>query len=116
MARATQNRIHRLHNPSATEPPLIENGLLLGRPVHEVSFMDVSNPAVTATSYVAVHGSFDQYVIADRIGLTVEFIPHLFSPTNQRPTGQRGWFAYKRTGANVTVADAFRILRVTTAA
>ena len=36
---------------------------------------------------------FENYVIADRLGMTVEFIPHLFGTANQRPTGQRGLLA-----------------------
>lgn len=67
---------------------------LLGRPTYEAEDMDGAiNPAVTATNYVAVLGDFDNYVIADRIGMTVEFIPHLMG-ANQRPAGQRGWYAY----------------------
>ena len=42
----------------------------------------------------------DNYVIADRVGMSIEFIPHLFGG-NRRPTGQRGWYAYYRVGANV---------------
>jgi HK97 family phage major capsid protein len=64
---------------------------------------------------VAVVGDFSNYVIADRIGLTVEFIPHLFQQTTAgsgfgRPTGQRGWFAYYRTGADSVNDAAFRML------
>jgi HK97 family phage major capsid protein len=59
---------------------------------------------------VAVVGDFSNYVIADRIGLTVEFIPHLFGTANGRPRGQRGWFAYYRTGADSVNDAAFRML------
>jgi hypothetical protein len=33
------------------------------------------------------------YLIADRLGMSVELIPHLFGATNRFPTGQRGLFA-----------------------
>ena len=52
--------------------------LLLGRPVYEAEDFDAS---VTATedNNLMVFGDFGQgYIIADRIGTTVELIPHLF--------------------------------------
>jgi HK97 family phage major capsid protein len=64
----------------------------------------------SANNRIAVVGDFSNYVIADRIGLTVEFIPHLFGTTNGRPKGQRGWFAYYRTGADSVNDAAFRML------
>ena len=33
-------------------------------------------------------------------------------PTNRFPTGQRGLYAYGRTGAGVTMPNAFRYLEV----
>ena len=44
-------------------------------------------------------GDFKQFVIADRTGATAEFIPHLFSTANGRPTGERGVFFMWRTGS-----------------
>jgi HK97 family phage major capsid protein len=86
--------------------------LLLGRPAYEAEDMDgVIN--ATQENYMAVFGDFENYVIADRIGMTVEFIPHLFGTANGRPTGQRGWYAYYRTGAQVVNTAAFKMLNVT---
>jgi HK97 family phage major capsid protein len=86
--------------------------LLLGRPAYESEDMDgVIN--ATQENYMAVFGDFENYVIADRIGMTVEFIPHLFGTANGRPTGQRGWYAYYRTGAQVVNTAAFKLLNVT---
>jgi HK97 family phage major capsid protein len=59
-----------------------------------------------------IYGDFSNYVIADRIGMTVEFIPHLVG-ANRRPTGQRGWYAYYRVGADSVNDGAFRMLNVT---
>jgi HK97 family phage major capsid protein len=82
---------------------------LLGRPVYEAEDMDGTLTAST-TNYIAIIGDFQQgYVIADRIGTTVELIPHLFG-SNRRPTGQRGWYAHVRHGAGVVDAGAFRML------
>lgn len=86
-------------------------GQLLNHPVAIAEAMDgVINAA--AENYVLVVGDFENYVIADRIGTTVEFIPHLFGAAG-RPTGQRGWYAYVRHGAGVVNSNAFRLLNVT---
>lgn len=84
--------------------------LLVGRPAYENEGMDSSLTGST-TNYVLIFGDFDNYVIADRIGTTVEFIPHLFG-SNQRPTGERGWYAYYRTGADSVNDAGFRMLNV----
>ena len=89
---------------------------LLGRPVGEAEAMDgVINAAATEDNFVLAFGNFDNYVIADRVGMSIEFIPHLFGG-NQRPTGQRGWYAYYRGGANVVDPGAFKVLNVATSA
>lgn len=90
---------------------------LLGRPVYEAEDMDGVITAA-AENYMAIFGDFQNFVIADRIGMTVEFIPHLFQQTTAgtgfgRPTGQRGWFAYYRTGSNCVNSGAFKMLNVT---
>ena len=50
------------------------------------------------------------YRIIDRIGATVEVIPHIFGTVAGRPTGQRGVFYYARVGGSVTVPNALRVL------
>jgi HK97 family phage major capsid protein len=85
--------------------------VLLGRQVAEAEAMDGTINA-SAENYAMVFGDFGQYTITDRLGFTVELIPHLFG-ANRRPTGQRGWFAWYRTGADVLVDGAFRLLNVT---
>ncbi len=64
----------------------------------------------TTGSNLAVFGDFQSYVITDRLGMAVEFIPHLVG-ANRRPTGQRGWFAYYRVGADVVNPNGFRLLQ-----
>ncbi|RSS59790.1 phage major capsid protein [Streptomyces sp. WAC01280] len=89
---------------------------LLGRPALEAEDMDGTfDAAATANNYLAVYGDFSNYVIADRVGMTVEFIPHLVG-ANQRPTGQRGWYAYYRVGADSVNDAAFRMLNLATTA
>lgn len=83
---------------------------LLGRPVYEAS--DISGTITNAVK-MAIFGNFSRYKIVDRVGLTVDVIPHLFG-ANRRPTGERGIYAYWRNGAKVTDANAFRALVGTT--
>lgn len=84
---------------------------LLGRPALESEDMDgVVN--ATQDNYLMVYGDMQSYVIADRVGMTVEFIPHLVG-ANRRPTGQRGWYAYYRVGADSVNDGAIRLLNVT---
>ncbi|WPP30035.1 phage major capsid protein [Streptomyces sp. CL7] len=88
---------------------------LLGRPALEAEDMDASfDPAAAGDNHLVVYGDFSNYVIADRVGMTVEFIPHLVG-ANRRPTGQRGWYAYYRVGADSVNDAAFRMLNVATA-
>ncbi|MFF4847998.1 phage major capsid protein [Streptomyces sp. NPDC001194] len=86
-------------------------GQLLGRTALESEDMDGTVTAA-AENYLAVYGDWSNYVIADRVGVTVEFIPHLVG-SNRRPTGQRGWYAYYRVGADSVNDGAFRMLNVT---
>ncbi|MFH9769013.1 phage major capsid protein [Streptomyces microflavus] len=85
--------------------------LLLGRRALEAEDMDGS---VTATqdNYALVYGNFDSYVIADRVGMSVEFLPQLMG-ANGRPKGQRGWYAWYRVGADSVNDGAFRMLNIT---
>lgn len=66
--------------------------------------------AGTSTDPLLVVGDFQNYLVAQRAGMQVEFLPMLFDVTNNRPTGQRGWFAWARIGADVINDHAFRLL------
>lgn len=90
---------------------------LLGRTMWENSNMDGSiNPSATETNYPLVYGSFGEgFVIVDRLGSTLELVPHLFG-ANRRPTGQRGALLWFRTGSNVVAPQAFRMLSIPTTA
>lgn len=91
--------------------------LLLGRPMNEISNLDGTlNPAATENNYPIVYGDFARgMVIVDRIGSTIELVPHLFG-ANRRPTGQRGALLWFRTGSDVVIPNAFRLLSVPTTA
>lgn len=84
---------------------------LIGRSAVEAEAMDgVVN--ATQDNYSLLFGDFENFVVTDRLGMAVEFIPHLVG-ANRRPTGQRGWFAYYRIGSDVTNSNGFRLLDVT---
>ena len=68
---------------------------------------------LTAGSAIMLFGDFRYFAIIDRIGMTVEVIPHLFGSTNQRPIGSRGLLAYWRNTSKVLSAAAFRKLVTT---
>lgn len=87
-------------------------GLLLGRGAYEAEGMDGVITAL-ADNYALIFGDFTNYVIADRIGMMVEFVPMLFATANNLPTGQKGWFASARLGADSVNDGAFRLLNVT---
>jgi HK97 family phage major capsid protein len=78
---------------------------ILGKPAYEVS--DMSTALNTVTSVGFVYGDFSQYLIADRIGMAVEFVPLLHSAGNALPNGRRGWYCYWRTGADAVTNTAF---------
>jgi HK97 family phage major capsid protein len=82
---------------------------LFGKTTYESPYMnDVTTG--TGTTELAVVGDFSNYVIARRGGMSVELVPTLFDVTNNRPTGQRGWFAYARIGGNSVNDLGFRML------
>lgn len=66
----------------------------------------------TTGSKIAVAGDFQQYLIVDRVGMSVMYEPMVKDSATARPTGQAGWFAYWRVGADALVPGAFRVLTV----
>ncbi len=92
---------------------------LSGYQAYESSDMDavLPNAAASADNFGLLFGDFMQgYYIVDRVGLNVELIPHLFHTDNNLPKGQRGFYAWFRTGAEVVNAKAISMLSIPTAA
>ena len=84
-------------------------GPWLGYRKYEASAMTY---ATTTGTKIAVAGDFRAgFVIVDRIGLQIEVIPHLFG-ANRRPTGQRGVYAFWRSGSKAVNPNALRYLEV----
>ncbi len=82
---------------------------LLGQPIYECSTM--AN-AVSAGANILLAGNFAEYYIVDRIGMSVLYDPLIRSTGNNRPTGQAGWYAFWRVGADVVDPSAFRLLQL----
>ena len=86
---------------------ITNRNVVLDSPVVRASDMP---SATTSGNFLAVLGDFSQYIIYDRLGVNVEFIPNVVDGSGI-PTGQRGLVAYKRVGANVSDVNAFRLLK-----
>lgn len=83
--------------------------LLNGRPVILSDYAPAVATTTTARNILAV-GDFSNYVLAQRAGMSVEVVPHVFGTTTNRPTGERGLFAYARVGADSVLDTSFRLL------
>lgn len=108
-----QNSIRQLGttDPNFSANITVSDGVtpLFGQPYPVNDFMQ-DDPAGTGTQALLVVGDFRQYLVAQRAGMTVELVPHLFATANNRPSGQRGYFAWARIGADVLIPGAFRLL------
>ena len=83
---------------------------LLGRRVIETDYAP-SFTGTTGAANLLVVGDFSNYVIAQRAGMNMELVPHVFDVTNNRPTGQRGFFTWARHGMDSVADNAFRLLQ-----
>ena len=92
---------------------------IIGKAAYESSAMDGVIAAATKDNILAV-GDPQTYLIYDRLGTSMEFVPNLMGTTAGTVIGQRAWVAHHRTGANLTVGHAanttvgFRLLQAST--
>jgi HK97 family phage major capsid protein len=101
-------------NPTAGNP-----GQFLGIRYEEASGLDNAqdiDDTASADNFVAVVGDWRKFVVVDRVGLSVEYIPHLFGGTANYPTGERGWYAFWRSGSDSVADDHFRMYSIPTTA
>jgi HK97 family phage major capsid protein len=112
-SRPVMNTVYRLVPEASTaEPKFVPEtrDQILGQKWTEVSAMTAGT---ASGGTVLCYGDYRQaYTIVDRIGMSVEIIPHLFGTVANRPTGQRGLYAYWRTGAIVTNPNAVWSLKI----
>jgi HK97 family phage major capsid protein len=90
---------------------LAEGGIgnLFGRPVRTTDYAPEFT-GTTGAANILVVGDFSNFLVAQRAGMNLELVPHLFGAQG-RPTGQRGWFAYARHGFDSVNDLGFRILQ-----
>jgi len=86
-------------NVGTDNPPM-----MLGLPFYEASAMDAVNG--TGTHKNLCLGDFSQLVIVDRQPSVLLFDPLVLAQASALPTGQRGWYSWARTGADITTAGA----------
>jgi HK97 family phage major capsid protein len=91
-----------------TDLPGPNPSTLIGYPAHKVSTMETS--LATGKLFLCL-GDFSRFLIVDRVGMSIELIPHLVGGVANYPTGQRGYFAYWRNTSQVLVVDAFRVTK-----
>ena len=81
--------------------------VILDSPVKRASSV---TSTTTSGNIVAVLGDFSEFIIYDRLGINVEFMPIVVDGSGL-PTGQRGLVAYKRVGSDAADPNAFRFLK-----
>lgn len=105
--RKANNNNHGLYSVDLTAEGLV---VVNGRPWYKTDYAPAFT-GTTGTVNLLVVGDFSNYLIAQRAGMTVENVPHLFGITNARPLGQRGLFAHARWGADSVNDNAFTLLK-----
>ena len=81
---------------------------LLGAPIYESTTMTSS---VSSGSLEAIIGDFGQYIIVDRVGVSMIYDPLVQGAGGILPSGQAGWFMFWRVGANLTTVNGFRVMK-----
>jgi HK97 family phage major capsid protein len=79
---------------------------LLGKPAYESSAMDDD---MTEGNLVVIYGDFQYFLIAEKIGMTVELDPHV-RDTNGKWTGDRALLMHYRNSSVILADNAFRAL------
>ncbi len=90
---------------------------LLGQPIYEGSDMPsalTGASGLTGTgSATLLFGDFGQFIIADRVGVSMLYEPMVKGSTNaQLPVGEAGWYMFWRTSSAISTTAAFRYLTI----
>jgi HK97 family phage major capsid protein len=81
---------------------------LLGAPIYESTTMDSS---VAINALEAIFGDFRQFIIVDRVGVSMIYEPLIKDQATARPTGQAGWYMFWRFGSQISTVNAFRVMK-----
>jgi len=85
-----------------------------GRPVVVTDYAPTfsgSVPGTTGAQNILVVGDASNYLFAQRAGMSIEQVPLVIGSSGQRPTGQRGMFAWARNGGDSVNDTGFRLLQ-----
>ena len=91
---------------------------LLGQPVYESSDMASGTTGTSAASGTAsttlLFGDFGQFIIADRVGVSMLYDPLIkgTGASAQLPAGEAGWYMFWRTSSAISTTAAFRYLTI----
>lgn len=80
---------------------------LVGAPIYESTSMD---SGLAVGTKLMIFGDFGQYIIVDRVGVSMIYDPLVQGSGGILPSGQAGWFMFWRVGANLTTTNAFRVM------
>lgn len=83
---------------------------LKARRAYENDYFD-ELPSDTSSANLLVVGDWRNFLVAQRAGMSIEFIPHVFDTSTGAPTGQRAWFAWARVGSDSINDLGFRLLQ-----
>ena len=81
---------------------------LLGAPIYESTTMTSS---VASGALEAIVGDFGQFLIVDRVGVSMIYDPLVQGTGGILPSGQAGWFMFWRVGSNLTTVNGFRVMK-----
>jgi HK97 family phage major capsid protein len=81
---------------------------LLGAPIYESTTMSATK---AVGSLEAIFGDFGQYIICDRVGVSMIYEPLVKDTGTGRPTGQAAWAMFWRFGAQLSTVNAFRVMK-----
>lgn len=91
---------------------------LLGQPIYEASDFSSTTTGTSAASGTAsttlMFGDFGQFIIADRVGVSMIYDPLIKGTGSaaQLPAGEAGWYMFWRTSSSVSTTAGFRYLTI----
>lgn len=89
---------------------------LLGQGIYEASDMNATTTGASGATGTAsatlLFGDFGQFVIADRVGVSMLYEPMVKGTAGSIPTGQAGWYMFWRTSSTISTTAAFRYLTI----
>jgi HK97 family phage major capsid protein len=91
---------------------------LYGESVYEASDLSATTTGTSAASGTGsatlLYGDWQQFIIADRVGVSMLYDPLVkgTGASAQLPQGQAGWYMFWRTGSTVSTTAAFRYLTI----